>query len=120
MQAANIFAYPTAFYEIDCISACKAQATGALPVVTDFAALDETVKFGDKIKTDPALENWGKPYQFDYALMDESARKAWISATVSRLKNPMSEENRSGMREWTKKFDWDVIADQWDGIIRSV
>lgn len=112
-QEASIFAYPTAFYEIDCISARKAQAAGAFPVVTDFAALDETVQYGDKVKVDPEKENWNKPYQFDFALKDEKAVEEWIEKTVEQLKNPISEEKRTEMREWTKQFDWDIIVQSW-------
>lgn len=117
-RKANVFAYPTCFYEIDCISARKAQAAGAVPVVTDFAALDETVKFGDKVLTDPARENWGKPYQYDYALMDETARQKWIDAVVHRLQNPLPETGREAMREWTKQFDWENIAEKWDNTLK--
>jgi glycosyltransferase involved in cell wall biosynthesis len=42
----GIWAYPTDFTEISCISAMKAQAVGAVPVVTNFAALQETVRNG--------------------------------------------------------------------------
>ncbi|MBU2572447.1 MAG: glycosyltransferase, partial [Gammaproteobacteria bacterium] len=48
----GVWAYPTHFGEISCISAMKAQAWGAIPVCTDFAALKTTVKFGKKIDGD--------------------------------------------------------------------
>lgn len=113
-QQASIFAYPTAFYEIDCISARKAQAAGAYPVVTDFAALNETVKFGDRIHVNPEEENWGKPFMTDFAIMGTEARKAWIEAVVKQLQSPLTEENRVAMREWTKKFSWESITDNWN------
>lgn len=116
-QGANVFAYPTAFYEIDCISARKAQSAGAVPVVTDFAALDETVKYGDKVVVDAEKENWGKPYQYDYALMNPAVRKEWVDCVVNRLQKPLSEDNRKDMREWTKQFDWEEIAKVWDTTI---
>jgi glycosyltransferase involved in cell wall biosynthesis len=112
-QKAGIFAYPTAFYEIDCISARKAQAGGAYPVVTDFAALNETVMFGNKVKTDASKENWGKDYATDFGLQEEAAKQAWIALCVEQLRNPMSEEQRKAMRNWTRKFDWEDIARQW-------
>jgi glycosyltransferase involved in cell wall biosynthesis len=117
-QKAAVFAYPTAFFEIDCISARKAQAGGAVPIVTDFAALDETVQFGEKIHVDPALENWGKPYKTDFGLMGPEQRKAWVDACVAALKAPPIEENRQKMREWTKQFDWDEITNRWNVILQ--
>lgn len=112
-QKASVFAYPTAFYEIDCISARKAQAAGAVPVVTDFAALDETVQYGTKIKVDKEKENWGKPYQFDFGLQDDRAVQEWIDACVQELTNRRDEAYIKEMRDWTKKFDWEAIADTW-------
>ncbi len=49
---AGLWVYPTNFQEINCISAQKAQALGAIPVVTNFAALKETVKNGFKVDVD--------------------------------------------------------------------
>ena len=45
----GIWAYPTSFPEISCITAMKNQAAGAIPVVSDFAALKETVQYGEKM-----------------------------------------------------------------------
>lgn len=112
-QKASIFAYPTAFYEIDCISARKAQAGGAWPIVTDFAALDETVQHGFKVKTDASKENWGKPYEFDYGLQEEKAVDEWVAECIYALENPPDAERIKRMREWTKKFDWSCITDSW-------
>lgn len=117
-QRASIFAYPTAFYEIDCISARKAQAGGAWPIVTDFAALDETVQHGFKVKTDIKKENWGKPYQFDFSLQDEKAIDEWVAECIYALENPPDAERVQRMREWTKQFDWDVIMETWNNVIK--
>lgn len=43
---AGVWAYPCHFDEISCITAMKAQACGAIPVVTGYAALNETVRSG--------------------------------------------------------------------------
>lgn len=53
-RKAKVFLYPTRFYEIDCISARKAQIAGANVVSSDFAALDETVVLGTKIHAVPS------------------------------------------------------------------
>lgn len=117
-KRARIFAYPTEFAEIDCISARKAQAGGAIPVTTDFAALDETVQYGYKVHSKKTKDNWNLPYQYDYALNDPEAEDAWVEYCVAILKNrPTTSDNNKQniheMREWTKQFDWQKIADRW-------
>lgn len=112
-QQAGIFAYPTAFYEIDCISARKAQAAGAVPVSTDFAALDETIQHGVKVKTNGDKENWGVPGEYNFGLQEDDAVNRWTSAVIKELKNIRSEDDRQEMREWTRQFDWDNIASKW-------
>src|SRR5689334_9604779 len=52
MKETDVWAYPTEFPEIHCITALKAQQAGCWPVVTDVGALKETVKCGDKIKSE--------------------------------------------------------------------
>jgi glycosyltransferase involved in cell wall biosynthesis len=117
-KKAGIFAYPTAFFEIDCISARKAQAAGAFPVATDFAALNETIQYGVKVKTDLEQENWGKPGSFDFSLKEERAVEEWIAETVKALKNPQPKEDQKEMQEWTKKFDWENTTTQWENVIK--
>jgi hypothetical protein len=51
MKETQVWAYPTEFPEIHCITALKAQEAGMWPVVTGVAALKETVKSGDIIDT---------------------------------------------------------------------
>ena len=48
----GIWLYPTYFTEINCISALEAQKDGLVPVVTNLAALKETVGSGFKIEGD--------------------------------------------------------------------
>src|SRR3990167_2939256 len=43
-ERAGVWAYPTYFGEISCMTAMKAQAFGAVPCVIDYAALKETVQ----------------------------------------------------------------------------
>ena len=50
MKKCGIWAYPTHFGEISCITAMKAQALGCIPIVINYAALETTVQFGVKIK----------------------------------------------------------------------
>ena len=46
---AGVWAYPTEFGEISCITAMKAQCSGAIPVCSRYGALDETVNHGIKL-----------------------------------------------------------------------
>jgi len=112
----NIFAYPTGFYEIDCISARKAQAAGCYPVTTDFAALDETVQFGTKIHTSLNKDNWAKSFQFSFGIKDEKEQDAWVEACVKKLKEPI--EDRTNMMNYVKEFTWDKIALKWINVIQ--
>lgn len=108
----NILAYPSEFYEIDCISVKKAQACGCLPITTDFAAFDESVQYGAKVKSPKNKDNWCKNFQFHFGIEDEEVQNAWVDAVVSELKKPI--KNRKEMKEWTKKFDWKLISKQWE------
>ena len=110
-KRARIFAYPTEFYEIDCISARKAQAGGAIPVTTDFAALDETVQYGVKVHSKKTKDDWNGPYQADFALNNSEAESQWVDWCVAILEG--KEQDQSEMREWTKQFDWDEISKVW-------
>src|SRR5206468_4456487 len=51
MKGIQVWAYPTEFEEIHCITALKAQEARCFPVVTNVAALKETVQSGKKIAT---------------------------------------------------------------------
>lgn len=49
MKQIKVWAYPTEFTEIHCITALKAQEAGCIPVTTNVAALEETVRSGIKV-----------------------------------------------------------------------
>lgn len=100
MENAGIWAYPTHFGEISCITAMKAQAWGAIPVVINYAALEETVQWGIKVKGD---------------IYDQETKDLYIKALVSLLKDEKQQEFiRPKMMEWAKRFSWENVAKQWD------
>lgn len=101
ISRAGVWAYPTMFEEIFCISAAKSQACGAFPVVTNFAALQETVKNGIKIDVD---------------ISDESGRREYFKVLIDVLKNPKQQtENRETMMKWAQEyFHWKNVAHRWD------
>lgn len=105
-KKANILAYPTAFYEIDCISVRKAQLAGCLPVTSDYAALAETNAKGIKVHT---KDNEGG---FSHGMKDEKAQDEWVEAVVKKLKEPI--EDRTEMVEWARGFSWPNIAEIWN------
>lgn len=100
MKEIQVWAYPTEFEEIHCITALKAQEAGCYPVVTNVGALQETVQCGDKIDT---LTIYTDAYQ----------QKKFIDAVVSALK-----EKKTGTP--VKNTDWSDVAKSWDTEIKGL
>lgn len=99
MKESGVWAYPTHFGEINCISAIKAQAYGCEPVVVDYAALKETVRFGRKVEGD---------------IYDEETKETFKKELIDSLNNPMSNEKREDMVAWAQsKYNWDTVAQDW-------
>lgn len=106
MKTCGVWAYPTHFGEINCISAIKAQAFGCEPVVVNYGALQETVQYGRKVEGD---------------IYDEETKDEFKKQLIDALKNPMSEEKRADMMTWAKlKYDWKVIAESWSNLFKEV
>lgn len=101
--SAGVWAYPTDFTEISCISAMKAQALGAIPVTTTLAALDETVKNGIKLDADITL----KENQEEY-----------VKSLVKVLKDEDEQEKlRPEMMEWAQDYyKWENVAREWSDL----
>lgn len=96
----GVFAYPTHFGEINCISAIKAQAYGCEPVVVDYAALKETVQYGRKVEGD---------------IYDEETQNLFKEQLIDALTSPMTETRRKEMMEWAnKKYNWLEVINDWD------
>lgn len=99
MRGIQVWAYPTEFPEIHCITALKAQEAGCYPVTTNVAALAETVQCGDKIKT---LKIYSDTYK----------QGKFIDAVVAALL-----EGKTGKP--VENCDWSDIAKQWDEVIKD-
>jgi len=97
----GIWAYPTDFTEISCITAMKAQALGAIPVVTNMAALEETVRNGVKVDVD---------------IETEEGQEEYIGALIALLKDEKQQESiRPEMMKWARKqYAWENVAKLWD------
>ena len=105
MQSA-IFSYSSDFQEISCMSAMLAQAYGAVPVVTNYAALVETVRNGLKVDADITTKEGQEEY-----------KKALISLLQDHQKQ---EELCVSMMKWAQKyFLWEKVASNWDELIKS-
>ena len=118
-REANIFAYPSEFTEIDCISLSKAMAAGAIPVTTDFAAMGEKSQHGGVfIHSNKSTAYWAQPDQFHFEITDPEQKAEFVRETVKLLLNPPSESEREPMREWARStFDWDKIANSWNEVL---
>jgi glycosyltransferase involved in cell wall biosynthesis len=105
INLSGIWAYPTHFEEISCISAMKAQAAGAVPVVTNYAALIETVKNGLKIDVD---------------ITTKEGQKQYIDALTGLMEDPKKQDEiRENMMSWAKNyFLWSHVAESWNKILR--
>lgn len=97
MCKTQVWAYPTEFPEIHCITALKAQEAECWPVVTTVAALNETVQCGDKIET-----------QRIYA--DEYKQEKFVEAVVAALKEAKRGKPVEGC-------DWPEVAKAWQETI---
>lgn len=114
-QKASIFAYPSTFAEIFCISVLKAQGAGAIPITTDFAAFKEINKFGTQIASKITKENWNPPYAFHFGMKDEDEQKKWVDAVVAQFQLD-SIMDMSKVNEWIEDFSWKAVAKKWNNI----
>lgn len=104
--SSGLWAYPCPFPEIYCITAIKSQASGAIPVATNFAALDETIQFGTKIK----IPNDGNVGRADKKFLNEYKEKL-----IWWLQHPKEQEKiRPAMQKWAKTKSWTAVSEQWD------
>jgi glycosyltransferase involved in cell wall biosynthesis len=99
MKEIQVWAYPTEFAEIHCITALKAQEAGCFPVVTNVGALNETVQSGVKIRTKRIYT-------------DEYKQEKFVAAVVAALR-----ENKQGSP--LPDVDWSDVAQQWDNVIKE-
>lgn len=102
----GVWAYPTDFEEISCISAMKAQSCGAIPVTTNYAALKETVRNG---------------YRVDVDIKEKSGQDAYLDKLCEVLNDEKGQEEiRKGMMDFAQKnFSWTGVATEWDELFRK-
>ena len=99
MKDTKVWAYPTEFPEIFCITAIKANLAGCKPVITDVAALKETGgPNADYIVTDKIYTN-------------EYAQEKFAKKLIKALKE---EHDATEQVAWAKRYDWSNVAKQWE------
>lgn len=101
MAQCGIWAYPTHFGEISCITAMKAQALGCVPVVVNYAALETTVQHGIKVDGD---------------IYDEETQEEFTKELIALLQDPKRQEKiRKKMVPWAnEEYSWAKVAKSWD------
>lgn len=104
MNKCGVWAYPTDFTEISCISAMKAQATGSVPVVTNFAALQETVRNGIKVDVD---------------IQEKEGRKDYFDALIDLLKDPKKQDELRNIAWAQSYYSWENVGNQWGELLRG-
>lgn len=109
MLEADVWGYPTHYPEISCITAMKAQAGGAIPVVIPTAAVAETVQHG--YKTDR-----GYYYNHEAGLAEpQEAREQWLDKVVEVLGQDEEDKKqlRRSMMKHAKTLSWASVAAEW-------
>lgn len=107
MMSCSIWAYPTSFQEINCLTALKTQAAGVEPITSGFAALQETVL---------------QKYEAVVKQIDQKPAEVqrFVNRLVYALKHPLPDEDRHHLsRQMLELYNWHDIAKKWDGVLRE-
>lgn len=100
-MGAGIFAYPCFFPEVNCISAQRAMAAGAVPVTSDYAVLKDIIQFGEAVPM----------HNFDAPDIERYKKRL-----LGWLQYPEKQNHiRKVMEAWARDyFDWKHTAQGWD------
>lgn len=95
----GVWAYPTHFDEIHCITALETQNDGVVPCVIEKAALSETVQSGVKVQGD---------------IYDPQVRSDFAKQLIALMKDESrwKEEQDRGIK-FAKENDWSIQASKW-------
>jgi glycosyltransferase involved in cell wall biosynthesis len=98
-KSCGIWAYPTDFQEINCITALDAQHDGLVPVTMSLAALQETVGTGIKVDGD---------------IKEPEIQKKYLEELLEMMWNEEKWEKESKKAvKFAKGYDWDHISQKW-------
>jgi len=96
----GIWAYPTEFTEINCITALEAQNDGLLPVTMTLGALKETACKGILIEGD---------------IRNDGVREEYLEELLSIMGDkPRWKKMVTKCQKFVRKYDWSNIAKEWD------
>jgi len=96
----GIWAYPTYFEEINCITALECQNQGLVPVTMTFGALKETAKQGILIEGD--IKRVAVCNEFKKQLLNLMGdKKRWKELSYK-------------CEKFARKYDWNKISREWD------
>lgn len=104
MKEADVWAYPTHFDEISCITGMKAQAFGCIPVVINKAALKETVQYGVKVDGD---------------IFNPKVKEEYAKELIKVLKRETKVDVDEMIKWANKKYTWSSVAKQWSDEFKS-
>lgn len=114
ISESGVWVFPCPFPEIYCIGAIKAQAGGAIPVASNFAALDETIQFGVKLPMKEQKEG------AKIGAGDTDFLKDYKEALIDMLQHPEKQEAiRPDMMKWARTQSWENVAKNWIKEFRS-
>lgn len=104
-KSCGIWFYPTYFTEINCITALQCQEDGLVPVVTNFAALKETVGAGIKVDGD--------------IYMAETQENILADLIAMMGNKELWEQESAKAQQFAKDFSWDKISSQWEAVFHE-
>lgn len=98
-QSCGIWAYPTYFTEINCITALEMQRDGCVPVTMSLAALKETVGAGLKLDGD---------------ISDPEIQKLYLNNLLTLMgdEEVWKDQQERGIK-FAEDYDWSKIAIDW-------
>lgn len=99
-QKCGIWAYPTHFTEINCITALEAQADGLVPVTMALGALKETVGSGYLVQGD---------------IYDDDIHEDYLNRVLGLMESPeiVKEESEKAVK-FAQNYSWEVVAKEWE------
>ncbi len=101
-EKADVWAYPTGFPEIDCITATKAMAAGCVPITTEFAVMKE--------------RNQG--IIVEGSIQEEETFNKFQTELINLLKD---EDKKQEIRDKlnVENYTWPNVAKQWDQLFKG-
>jgi len=95
----GIWAYPTNFQEINCITALETQADGLVPVTMALAALKETAKHGILVEGD---------------IKDVETQQKYLKELLDLMGDEKRWKKMSNKcRKFTNTYHWMTVANRW-------